>query len=239
MNARAILIPLFISMAMHAAAISTFMAYPKAMKVVTKDPSVLVVELASPGVASSSGVNHDAMPTRHAANGRGIRLPVRRSDAGTSCGQVPQESPDRDGQKKDFQDQSLQQQAPADLTPGNDGVGGPGGGIALDASSAGDADNAGTRMSSPAELAEFARPEYPRYSRSHGEEGTVVLDVEVSADGRPVKVMLIRSSGYRRLDDAALGALEKAVFIPARNLDKPVSSSKRIAFRFTIKEWNE
>lgn len=82
----------------------------------------------------------------------------------------------------------------------------------------------------------LSKPKYPRYSRINGEEGTVVFIVEVSANGRPGKIEIETSSGYRRLDRAAVRALEKAAFIPARLGGKAVSSIKRIAFRFDLEE---
>jgi protein TonB len=97
----------------------------------------------------------------------------------------------------------------------------------------------GTGISSPAVIAELAKPEYPRYSRIRGEEGTVVLEVEITADGKPATVTVIRSSGHPRLDDAAHKAFEKAVFVPAREHGEAVASTKRIAFRFAIEEQGE
>lgn len=80
------------------------------------------------------------------------------------------------------------------------------------------------------------RPRYPRYSRRHGEEGTVVLSVEIRADGQRGKIEIVSSSGYSRLDWAAVQALERATFIPARVGDKPVSSRKRVAFTFRLED---
>ena len=92
-------------------------------------------------------------------------------------------------------------------------------------------------VTSPVIVTGLSKPKYPRYSRINGEEGTVVSIVEVSADGRPGKIEIETSSGYRRLDRAAVKALEKAAFIPARLGGKAVSSIKRIAFRFDLEEY--
>ena len=90
--------------------------------------------------------------------------------------------------------------------------------------------------SSSAAIADLPKPSYPIYSRIRGEEGTVMLEAEVTADGKPARTMVIRSSGYRHLDDAALDALKKASFIPASILGMPVASTKRISIRFNIRE---
>ena len=91
-------------------------------------------------------------------------------------------------------------------------------------------------VTSPVVVTGLSKPKYPRYSRINGEEGTVVFIVEVSANGRSGKIEIETSSGYRRLDCAAVKALEKAAFIPARLGGKAVASIKRIAFRFDLEE---
>ena len=79
------------------------------------------------------------------------------------------------------------------------------------------------------------KPEYPRISRERGEEGNVVLQVEMSSGGsRDIKV--IKSSGYHRLDKAAVNALEKAlaIFIKSSGVaayNKTVSVNFRIEGR--------
>ena len=90
--------------------------------------------------------------------------------------------------------------------------------------------------SSSAAIANLPKPTYPRHSRISGEEGTVVLEAEVATDGKPARTRIIRSSGYRHLDDAALDALKKASFIPAKIFGMPTTSTKLISIRFNIKE---
>ncbi|HEV8688742.1 MAG TPA: energy transducer TonB, partial [Ideonella sp.] len=57
-------------------------------------------------------------------------------------------------------------------------------------------------------------PVYPRASRRQGEQGEVLLKVEIGADGRARQVLVSRSSGHPRLDDAALAAVRAARFKP-------------------------
>lgn len=60
-------------------------------------------------------------------------------------------------------------------------------------------------------------PEYPRASRSLGEEGKVLLRVYVSEEGKPVQVLLASSSGFPRLDNAAINVVTNRYrFVPAR-----------------------
>lgn len=56
------------------------------------------------------------------------------------------------------------------------------------------------------------RPAYPPLSRKAGEQGRVLLRVLVDEAGRPAQVLLLQSSGYPRLDDAAAAAVRRARF---------------------------
>ncbi len=89
-------------------------------------------------------------------------------------------------------------------------------------------------VDSPARAANLPRPTYPLYSRRRGEEGRAVLLVEVRPDGSVGKVEVVESSGHRRLDRAALRALQRATFIPAKQGGRPVAAWQRIAFVFRL-----
>lgn len=54
--------------------------------------------------------------------------------------------------------------------------------------------------------------EYPKISRRLGEEGRVTLSFSVSDDGEIKDVKVIHSSGFSRLDEAAIQALSKHIF---------------------------
>jgi protein TonB len=58
-------------------------------------------------------------------------------------------------------------------------------------------------------------PVYPNMSRRLRETGTVQVRVRVSAMGEPLDVQMAKSSGYGRLDEAALAAVKKWKFQPA------------------------
>lgn len=59
-------------------------------------------------------------------------------------------------------------------------------------------------------------PGYPAISRRLGEQGRVILRVRVLASGDPGEVQLQKSSGYDRLDAAAVAGVKKFKFNPAR-----------------------
>ncbi|HKC45137.1 MAG TPA: TonB family protein [Burkholderiales bacterium] len=77
-------------------------------------------------------------------------------------------------------------------------------------------------------------PAYPAASRRMREEGKVVLRVLVSAEGLPEKVELRTSSGSARLDGAALEAVQRWKFVPARQGDRPVAAWVLVPISFTL-----
>lgn len=58
------------------------------------------------------------------------------------------------------------------------------------------------------------RVHYPSMSRRLGEQGKVMLRVLVDPQGLPAQVVLVDSSGYPRLDEAASSAAKRARFRP-------------------------
>jgi periplasmic protein TonB len=78
------------------------------------------------------------------------------------------------------------------------------------------------------------RPAYPPQSMALGEKGRVMLRVKVSEAGLPLEVELARSSGYRRLDDAAKKAVERWKFVPGRRGDTAIVMSAMVPVDFVI-----
>jgi protein TonB len=78
-------------------------------------------------------------------------------------------------------------------------------------------------------------PEYPAASRRMGEAGEVLLLVEVMPDGSPGEIRLRQGSGYARLDEAALAAVRRWRFVPARQGDEPVTAWVLVPIRFSLK----
>jgi len=61
-----------------------------------------------------------------------------------------------------------------------------------------------------------APPRYPHESRRKREQGTVVLMVVLGVDGRVANISISRSSGFDRLDQAALHAVRRWRWSPTR-----------------------
>ncbi len=78
-------------------------------------------------------------------------------------------------------------------------------------------------------------PAYPRKSRYLGEEGRVRIKVRVSATGEPLEVRLHASSGFRRLDQAALDAVQRWQFIPARQGQEAVAAWVIVPLTFSLR----
>jgi protein TonB len=77
-------------------------------------------------------------------------------------------------------------------------------------------------------------PSYPPLSRRLGEQGRVLLRVQVMEDGTAGSVELQTGSGSNRLDQAALEAVKRWRFIPAKRGEQPVSASVVVPVRFSI-----
>jgi protein TonB len=76
--------------------------------------------------------------------------------------------------------------------------------------------------------------EYPRLARRLGEQGTVLLDVHVGADGLPRQIVLKASSGSPRLDQAARETVQRWKFVPARQGGRAVDSWLTVPIRFVL-----
>lgn len=72
----------------------------------------------------------------------------------------------------------------------------------------------------------------PAISRRLGEYGTVVLRVTVGTHGFATRVELARSSGYERLDKAALAGARKLKFRPATRNGVPVEWTYDLPVRY-------
>ena len=69
--------------------------------------------------------------------------------------------------------------------------------------------------------ANCAKPEYPSASRRLEEEGTVSLRFLVGTDGKVIESEVEKTSGYKRLDEAARAALSRCQFRAATVDGKP------------------
>lgn len=82
-----------------------------------------------------------------------------------------------------------------------------------------------------------ASPKYPIIARKEGEEGEVILLVKVDVKGNPVDVVVFKSSGYERLDNASMYAVKNWKFKPAKNkFGGNVESVLQIPFQYKISD---
>ena len=79
-------------------------------------------------------------------------------------------------------------------------------------------------------------PDYPIPSKRRREEGIVLVNVQVEVDGTSAAVSLNRSCGHPLLDRAALDAVRRWTFEPARAAGVPVASLLVIPVRFSLDE---
>lgn len=77
------------------------------------------------------------------------------------------------------------------------------------------------RTAAVVNAAQCDKPEYPSASRRLEEEGTVHLRFLIGVDGKVIQSEVEKSSGYKRLDEAARAGLAKCQFRPATVDGKP------------------
>ncbi|MDT8364792.1 MAG: energy transducer TonB [Nitrosomonas sp.] len=81
---------------------------------------------------------------------------------------------------------------------------------------------------------EMARPSYPALSRRLGEEGKLTLQVELDVSGKITQTKIVKSSGYSRLDNAALATVKTWRCRPATRDGQPVRTVALQPFNFVI-----
>ncbi|MEQ9903953.1 energy transducer TonB [Pectobacterium aroidearum] len=77
-------------------------------------------------------------------------------------------------------------------------------------------------------------PSYPDVAISRGYEGTVLLNVQVRADGKVQTIRIHQSSGYPSLDEAARDTVLRWSFVPARRGNQPVSGWVVVPVYFSL-----
>ena len=91
------------------------------------------------------------------------------------------------------------------------------------------------RVDAPPRSRRAIRPEYPKGARQRGEQGNVILEIEIGADGVCVAAKVAVSCGFAELDAAAVKAALAARFVPAKAGNSPVSSVARLTLSFRLK----
>ena len=77
-------------------------------------------------------------------------------------------------------------------------------------------------------------PAYPTIARKRKYQGTVVLEVFVREDGRVGDLRIAESSNYSLLDRAALQAVRRWLFEPARRGNHQVAMWGKVPIRFHL-----
>ena len=91
------------------------------------------------------------------------------------------------------------------------------------------------RLDAPPHPKRNIRPDYPKGARQRGEQGDVILEIRVNAEGTVDDVRVATSSGFAELDEAAIRAAKAAKFSPARSGHDPVASTARLKLQFKLK----
>ena len=91
------------------------------------------------------------------------------------------------------------------------------------------------RLDAPPRPKRNIRPDYPKGARQRGEQGEVILEIRVTAEGTVDDVKVATSSGFAELDEAAVRAAKAAKFSPARSGHEPVVSTARLKLQFKLK----
>jgi protein TonB len=78
-------------------------------------------------------------------------------------------------------------------------------------------------------------PTYPQRSREVGESGVVLLAFDVDSAGGAANILVKESSGYPRLDQAAVESLRQSCFEPATENGKSVASHTELRISFELK----
>ena len=79
-------------------------------------------------------------------------------------------------------------------------------------------------------------PVYPMLSRKRKEQGTVWMLLLVSKDGLVTELKLKKTSGFDRLDQAALQAVKKWKFQPALKQGQPIDYWYELPLKFSLQQ---
>ena len=88
--------------------------------------------------------------------------------------------------------------------------------------------------SSDAEYLHNPRPEYPRLSRQRAEQGKVVINVFIGTDGTAQKAEIKNSSGFERLDQAALATAKAWRYVPGKRGGVPEAMWFSVPINFVL-----
>jgi len=85
--------------------------------------------------------------------------------------------------------------------------------------------------------ARITKPDYPPASRRAGEAGTVTLSALVLESGRIGDIKIVKSSGFEKLDEAAVKDVQRNWrFVPGKEDGKPVSMWHTFQVTFRLED---
>ncbi len=88
--------------------------------------------------------------------------------------------------------------------------------------------------SSDAEYLHNPKTEYPRISKQRNEQGKVVVGVFIGTDGTAQKAEIKLSSGYERLDQAALATVKSWRYVPGKRGGVPEAMWFNVPINFVL-----
>jgi protein TonB len=91
------------------------------------------------------------------------------------------------------------------------------------------------RTKAVADFNSCAKPEYPQEARRYDLAGTVTLMFLINADGRVADSKIMKSSGHRSLDQAAVVGISKCQFKPATLNGVPEMSWMQMQYVWSLK----
>jgi protein TonB len=78
------------------------------------------------------------------------------------------------------------------------------------------------------------KPDYPALSVRRGEQGQVVLNVLIGIDGKAQKTEIAKSSGFERLDAAALATVQRWRYVPGKRGGVPEEMWFKVPLAFVL-----
>ena len=78
------------------------------------------------------------------------------------------------------------------------------------------------------------KPDYPALSVRRGEQGQVVLNVLIGVEGKAQKAEIVKSSGFERLDAAALATVLRWRYVPGKRGGVPEEMWFKVPLAFVL-----
>ena len=88
--------------------------------------------------------------------------------------------------------------------------------------------------SSDADYLNNSAPAYPRMSKRLGEQGTVTVRVLINTEGRAEQAEIRTTSGFSRLDEAALETVKRWRYVPGKRAGVPEAMWFNVPIRFVL-----